>query len=326
MKEFFKKKSVLTLLGALVTYGILFGLINLNIINSYYAGIINLALINIILAVSLNLIVGFTGQLCLGHAGFMSIGAYVSAVITQKAGMPFFVSIIVGAIIACLFAALIGYPTLKLTGDYFAITTLAFCEIIRIVIMNIDSIGGARGFSGIPKKTNFTIAFIFAVITIVIIYNIIHSSQGRAMLSIRENEIAAQSMGINAFKYKMMAFIIGAFFAGLAGGLYSHYMGYIQPVSFDFNKSIDYLTFVVFGGMGSLSGSIIATIILTFLPELLRSMQDFRMILYPLALIILMIFRPQGLLGDKELSLNIFKKSFKSINKSIDKSNNGKGA
>lgn len=326
MKEFLKKKSILTLLGALFTYGVLFGLINLNIINSYYTGIINLALINIILAVSLNLIVGFTGQLCLGHAGFMSIGAYVSAVITQKAGMPFFVSIIVGAIIACLFAALIGYPTLKLTGDYFAITTLAFCEIIRIVIMNIDSIGGARGFSGIPKKTNFTIAFLFAVITIVIIYNIIHSSQGRAMLSIRENEIAAQSMGINAFKYKMMAFIIGAFFAGLAGGLYSHYMGYIQPVSFDFNKSIDYLTFVVFGGMGSLSGSIIATIILTFLPELLRSMQDFRMILYPLALIILMIFRPQGLLGDKELSLSIFKKSFKSINKSIDKSNNGKGA
>lgn len=316
MKEFFKKKSVLLLIATLIVYGILLGLISTKIINSYYAGIINLTLINIILAVSLNLIVGFTGQLCLGHAGFMSIGAYVSAVITQKAGMPFIVSIIIGAIIACVFAAAIGYPTLKLTGDYFAITTLAFCEIIRIVIMNIDAIGGARGFTGIPKKTNFTLAFFFAVITIVIIYNIIHSSQGRAMLSVRENEIAAQSMGINAFKYKMMAFIIGAFFAGLAGGLYSHYMGYIQPASFDFNKSIDYLTFVVFGGMGSLSGSIIATIILTFLPELLRSMQDFRMIIYPLALIILMIFRPQGLLGDKELSLNILKNSFKLSNKS----------
>lgn len=316
MKDFFKKKSVLLLIVTLIIYGILLGLISTKIINSYYAGIINLTLINIILAVSLNLIVGFTGQLCLGHAGFMSIGAYVSAVITQKAGMPFIVSIIIGAIIACVFAAAIGYPTLKLTGDYFAITTLAFCEIIRIVIMNIDSIGGARGFTGIPKKTNFTLAFFFAVITIVIIYNIIHSSQGRAMLSVRENEIAAQSMGINAFKYKMMAFIIGAFFAGLAGGLYSHYMGYIQPASFDFNKSIDYLTFVVFGGMGSLSGSIIATIILTFLPELLRSMQDFRMIIYPLALIILMIFRPQGLLGDKELSLNILKNSFKLSNKS----------
>ncbi|PRR82155.1 branched-chain amino acid ABC transporter permease [Clostridium vincentii] len=308
MKEFLKKKSILILLGSLVVYAILMGLISTKVINSYYAGIINLALINIILAVSLNLIVGFTGQLCLGHAGFMSIGAYVSAVITQKAGLPFIVSIIMGAIVACLFAALIGYPTLKLTGDYFAITTLAFCEIIRIILMNIDFVGGARGFTGIPIKTNFTVAFLFAVIVIIIIYNIIHSSQGRAMLSIRENEIAAESMGINAFKYKMMAFIIAAFFAGLAGGLYAHYMGYIQPSSFDFNKSIDFLTFVVFGGMGSLSGSIIATIILTFLPELLRGMAEYRMLIYPLALILLMIFRPQGLFGDKEISLKIFKR------------------
>ncbi|MBE6072488.1 MAG: branched-chain amino acid ABC transporter permease [Clostridium butyricum] len=307
MKNRINKNSILALIGIVIIYVILFTLIKTKVINSYYSGIINLALINIMLAVSLNLIVGFTGQLCLGHAGFMSIGAYLSAVLTQKADMPFFVSIIIAAIVACIIAALIGYPTLKLTGDYFAITTLAFCEIIRIVIMNIDLVGGARGFTGIPKKTNFTIAFIFAVVTIVIIYNIIHSSQGRAMLSVRENEIAAESMGINAFKYKMMAFVIGAFFAGLAGGLYSHYMGYIQPTSFDFNKSIDYLTFVVFGGMGSLSGSIIATIILTFLPELLRSFQEFRMILYPLALIILMIFRPQGLFGDKELSLKVFK-------------------
>lgn len=306
MKNFFDKKSIYFIIGTLITYGVLFALISAGIINSYYTGIITLALINIVLAVSLNLIVGFTGQLCLGHAGFMSIGAYVSAIITQKAGLPFIVSIFIAAIIACIFAALIGYPTLKLTGDYFAITTLAFCEIIRIIIMNIDAVGGARGLTGIPKKTTFTLAFAFMIVTIVVIYNIIHSSQGRAMLSVRENEIAAQSMGINAFKYKMMAFVIGAFFAGLAGGLYSHYMGYIQPVSFDFNKSIDYLTFVVFGGMGSLSGSIIATIVLTFLPELLRSMHDFRMIIYPLALIILMIFRPQGLLGDKEISLKIF--------------------
>lgn len=301
MKNKINKKSVLTIIGVILTYVIIYGLTKTKVINSYYAGIINLALINIMLAVSLNLIVGFTGQLCLGHAGFMSIGA----------------------IIACIIAALIGYPTLRLTGDYFAITTLAFCEIIRIVIMNIDFIGGARGLTGIPKKTNFTIAFIFAVITIVIIYNIIHSSQGRAMLSVRENEIAAESMGINAFKYKIMAFVIGAFFAGLAGGLYAHYMGYIQPTAFDFNKSIDYLTFVVFGGMGSLSGSVIATIILTFLPELLRGFQNFRMILYPLALIILMIFRPQGLLGDKEITFKIFKLDKLKKNSDIE---NGKEA
>lgn len=323
MKNKINKKSVLTIIGVILTYVIIYGLTKTKVINSYYAGIINLALINITLAVSLNLIVGFTGQLCLGHAGFMSIGAYLSAILTQKAEIPFMVSIFIGAIIACIIATLIGYPTLRLTGDYFAITTLAFCEIIRIVIMNIDFIGGARGLTGIPKKTNFTIAFIFAVITIVIIYNIIHSSQGRAMLSVRENEIAAESMGINAFKYKIMAFVIGAFFAGLAGGLYAHYMGYIQPTAFDFNKSIDYLTFVVFGGMGSLSGSVIATIILTFLPELLRGFQNFRMILYPLALIILMIFRPQGLLGDKEITFKIFKLDKLKKNSDIE---NGKEA
>ena len=324
MKKFFSKKIVCFTSLILITYLILMGLMSINVINSYYKGIITLALINIMLAVSLNLIVGFTGQLCLGHAGFMSIGAYVSAVLTQKAGMPFIVSIFLGAIIACIFAALIGYPTLKLTGDYFAITTLAFCEIIRIIIMNIDLVGGARGFTGIPRETNFTLAFLFMVITVIVIYNIIHSSQGRAMLSVRENEIAAESMGINAFKYKMIAFIIAAFFAGLAGGLYAHYMGYIQPASFDFNKSIDYLTFVVFGGMGSLSGSIIATIVLTFLPELLRGLGEFRMLIYPLALIILMIFRPQGLLGDKEVSLNVFKKLLP--DKTSAKSKNGEEA
>ena len=324
MEKLFSKKFILFLIGTISTYVILIGLMMAGIINSYYEGIITLALINIILAVSLNLIVGFTGQLCLGHAGFMSIGAYLSAILTIKTNIPFLVAIFIGAIVACILAALIGYPTLKLTGDYFAITTLAFCEIIRIVIMNIDFVGGARGLTGIVKKSNFTIAFLFAVITIVVIYNIIHSSQGRAMLSVRENEIAAESMGINTFKYKIMAFIIGAFFAGLAGGLYSHYSGYIQPTAFDFNKSIDYLTFVVFGGMGSLSGSIIATIILTFLPELLRSMQDFRMIIYPLALIILMIFRPQGLLGNKELSLNIFKNFLP--NKNNKKSGTGREA
>lgn len=324
MKDFFTKKTLLVLGGILLSYGILFGLLSSGIINSYYGGIIILTLINIILAVSLNLIVGFTGQLCLGHAGFMAIGAYVSALITIKANLPFVVALLVGAIVAAFFAALIGYPTLRLRGDYFAITTLAFCEIIRVVLMNIESIGGARGLTGIPKKTNFSVGFFFMAITILIIYNIIHSSQGRSMISIRENEIAAEAMGVNAFKYKMMAFIIGAFFAGLAGGLYAHYMGYIQPASFDFVKSIDFLTFVVFGGMGSLSGSVIATIVLTFLPELLRGLQDYRMIIYPLALIILMIFRPQGLFGDKELSLKVFKKSSKILENHDEEE--GKGA
>ena len=246
----------------------------------------------------------------------MAIGAYVSAMLTKEANFPFFIALLIGAIIASIFAALIGYPTLRLKGDYFAITTLAFCEIIRVIIMNIEAVGGATGLKSIPKKTNFTVAFIFAALTILIIYNILHSSQGRAMITVRENEIAAEAMGVNTFKYKMMAFIIGAFFAGLAGSLYAHYMGYIQPSTFNFVKSIDYLTYVVFGGMGSLSGSIIATIVLTFLPELLRGFAEYRMIIYPIALVVLMLFRPQGLLGDKEISLKIFKNTSKIVEKS----------
>ncbi len=320
MKDFISRKNLLILVAIILAYAILFGLTSSKIIKPYYTGIIILTLINVILAVSLNLIVGFTGQLCLGHAGFMAIGAYVSAMLTKEANFPFFIALLIGAIVAAIFAALIGYPTLRLKGDYFAITTLAFCEIIRVVIMNIEAVGGATGLKSIPKNTDFTIAFIFAVLTVLIIYNILHSSQGRAMITVRENEIAAEAMGINTFKYKMMAFIIGAFFAGLAGSLYAHYMGYIQPSTFNFVKSIDYLTYVVFGGMGSLSGSIIATGVLTFLPELLRSFAEYRMIIYPLALIVLMIFRPEGLLGDKELSLKIFKKS----NKIIEKYNKGK--
>lgn len=302
------KKTLVSIGGLIVTFLILFTLMTTGIINSYYGGILILILINIVLAVSLNLIVGFTGQLCLGHAGFMAIGAYVSAVLSVNMKLPFLLSIIVGGIIAGVFAALIGFPTLKLKGDYFAITTLAFGEIIRVIIMNLEYVGGARGFSGIPRKTNFTIAFFAMVIAIVVIYNIIHSSQGRSMVAIRENEIAAEAMGVNAFKYKMMAFIVAAFFAGAAGALYAHYMGFIQPTSFDFVKSIDILTFVVLGGMGSLSGSVIATVILTFLPEGLREFKELRMIIYPLALIVLMIFRPQGLFGNKELSLKIFGK------------------
>ena len=316
MKSFFNKKTLLVLGSIILAYAILFGLTTSQFIKPYYTGIIILTLINIILAVSLNLIVGFTGQLCLGHAGFMAIGAYVSAMLTKEMNLPFFLALLIGSIIAAIFAALIGYPTLRLKGDYFAITTLAFCEIIRVVIMNIEAVGGATGLKSIPKNTNFTIAFIFAVITVLIIYNILHSSHGRAMITVRENEIAAEAMGINTFKYKMMAFIIGAFFAGLAGSLYAHYMGYIQPSTFNFVKSIDYLTYVVFGGMGSLSGSILATGVLTFLPELLRSFAEYRMIIYPLALIVLMIFRPEGLLGNKELSIKIFKNSSKILEKS----------
>ena len=185
MKDFFNRKNLLILGAIILSYVILFSLTSTKIIKPYYTGIIILTLINVILAVSLNLIVGFTGQLCLGHAGFMAIGAYVSAMLTKEVNVPFFLALLIGAIIAAIFAALIGYPTLRLKGDYFAITTLAFFVFFRVVIMNIEVVGGATGLKCIPKKTNFTIAFIFAALTVLIIYNILHSSQGRAMITVR---------------------------------------------------------------------------------------------------------------------------------------------
>lgn len=301
-------KSLITFAVIVAVYLVLSTLINGRVINSYYSGILVLAFINIILAVSLNLVVGFTGQLALGHAGFMAIGAYLSAYLSKTYHLPFILVLVLGGLLASALALIVGVPTLKLKGDYFAITTLAFGEIIKGIITNTDLIGGARGLSGIPRNTNFSWAFIIMVLSVVVIYNIIHSSPGRAMISVRENEIAAEAMGINTFKYKLLAFIIAAFIAGVAGGLYAHYYTFIQPQSFNFMKSIEILTFVVFGGMGSLSGSVIATFILTALPEALRSLQDFKNIIYPIALIVLMIFRPEGLLGTKEISFNIFKK------------------
>lgn len=303
---------------ALIILGVYFlfnFLIKERIINRYYGGILVLACINMVLALSLNLITGFTGQLCLGHAGFMSIGAYAGAMVSIKLQLPFVVALLIGGLIAAIIALIIGIPTLKLTGDYFAITTLGVGEIIRVIITNLDSLGGPRGLPGIPGKTNFTWAYFIMVISAIIIYNIIHSSQGRAMISIRENEIAAEAMGVNTTKFKVMAFVIAAFFAGVAGSLYSHYAGFIVPDSFNFIKSIEILTFVVFGGMGSLSGTFIATTLLTFLPEALRDLKDLRMIIYPLALVVLMIFRPEGLMGSKELS----------IKKLLSRTKSGKG-
>lgn len=302
----------------IVIYVVLISMRNAGMINRYYAGIINLSLINIILALSLNLITGFTGQLSLGHAGFMSIGAYGSAVLTAKFDIPFIPALIVGGILAAAISLLIGIPTLKLRGDYFAITTLGFGEIIRVVLVNINYVGGPRGFTGIPLETNFTLTFMVTVLVAMGIRNIIKSAPGRAMLSVRENEIAAEAMGVDTTKFKIQSFMIAAFIAGVGGALYAHYIGYLKPEVFSFTRSIEILTYAVLGGLGSITGSIFGAIFLTFLPELLRSVSDLRMIIYSAFLIILMIFRPQGLMGSKELSLNIFRNSFKGIGKKKD--------
>lgn len=296
------KSIIILLIFALLFYGVFFALIELGYLNQYYSQILILIGINIILALSLNLILGFTGQLALGHAGFMSIGGYTAAMITLKLNLPFIAAILAAGIAAGLTAFLIGIPILRLNGDYLAITTLAFGEIIKVIIFNVPVLGGPQGLPGITKKTNFTWVFFIVLAAVIVIRNIVRSSQGRAMISVREDEIAAQAMGINTFKYKILAFSIGSGMAGVAGALYAHYFMYLDPTSFNFLKSFDILIFVVFGGIGSLTGTILSTSILTILPEALRAVSDYRLVIYAVLLIAIMRFRPEGLLGTKEIT------------------------
>lgn len=305
MKE--KTKNDLKLLGAgVLLYAVVQSLISGEFIGAYWERNLVYVLINIILATSLNLINGITGQFSIGHAGFMAVGAYVGAVVTVKLGLPFLVGILAGALAAALLGFVIGLPTLRLSGDYLAIATLGLGEIIRITILNIPYIGGASGFMGIPKMTNFTWAFFLMLFTLFFIKNFVNSTHGRACISIRENEIAAEAMGVDTTKYKVLAFTIGAAFAGVAGALFSHYTYIAHPASFTFMRSFDILTMVVLGGLGSMSGSIVGAIFLTWVTAFFAEWPEWRMVIYSLLLIILMIFRPQGLFGSRELSMKMF--------------------
>lgn len=295
------KKFGIFVVVSIVIFAILSFVMNQNIIDQYGTRIIILICINVILALSVNLILGFTGQFTIGHSAFMAIGAYASAMLTIKLNLPFIVALLGGGIIAGLIGFIIGIPTLKLKGDYLAITTLGFCQIVVVIIQNIPQLGGAQGLTGIPPKTTFAWTFFAMIITILIIYNIVHSSQGRAMISVREDEIAAEAMGINTTKYKIMAFVIGSFLAGFAGGLYSHYMMYIEPTTFNFLKSVDFITYVVLGGIGSIPGCIVSTAVLTYLPEGLRGFGDLRMVIYPVLLIVIMILNAKGISPSKLL-------------------------
>ena len=303
-------KKDLGILGLCVaTFAVLQALISLNFIDPFWELNIILIGINIILAAGLNLINGYTGQFSLGHAGFMAVGAYVSAIVTMKLGLPFIVAIMAGACAAGLLGLLIGLPTLRLSGDYLAIATLGLGEIIRITILNINYIGGASGFMGIPRYTNFAWVFFVCLFVLFFIKNFINSSHGRACISIRENEVAAEAMGIDTTKYKVLAFTLGAAFAGVAGALFAHYFYVIHPASFTFISSFNYLTMVVLGGLGSITGSIAGAVILTFISAALASWPEWRMIIYSVMLIILMLYRPQGLFGNIELvNMNIFKR------------------
>ena len=303
-------KKDLGILGLCVaTFAVLQALISLNFIDPFWELNIILIGINIILAAGLNLINGYTGQFSLGHAGFMAVGAYVSAIVTMKLGLPFIVAIMAGACAAGLLGLLIGLPTLRLSGDYLAIATLGLGEIIRITILNINYIGGASGFMGIPRYTNFAWVFFVCLFVLFFIKNFINSSHGRACISNRENEVAAEAMGIDTTKYKVLAFTLGAAFAGVAGALFAHYFYVIHPASFTFISSFNYLTMVVLGGLGSITGSIAGAVILTFISAALASWPEWRMIIYSVMLIILMLYRPQGLFGNIELvNMNIFKR------------------
>lgn len=300
------KNDLLLILGCIVAYAIVQGLILADIIGPFWQLNIVLICINIILSSSLNLINGFTGQFSIGHAGFMAVGAYLSAVITVKMGMPFIAGIAAGAVAAGFLGFVIGLPTLRLNGDYLAIATLGLGEIIRITILNIPYVGGASGFMGIPRYTNFTWTFFLTVFILIFIKNFINSTHGRACISVRENEIAAEAMGVDTTKYKVLAFTIGAGFAGIAGALFSHYFYIAHPASFTFMKSFDILTMVVLGGLGSISGSITGAVLLTFISAALAGYPEWRMVIYSLLLIILMLYRPQGLFGNKEISLKMF--------------------
>ena len=290
---------------AVIVYAVVQFLISTSVLNPFYTNALIFICINIMLAVSLHLVIGITGQFSIGHAGFLALGAYMSAIITMKLHLPFTLALIIGGIVAAIAGLIVGIPTLRLRGDYLAIATLGFAEIIRIMFLNIDYVGGAAGMQ-VSHMTTWTSAFICLLITLIVISNFTNSRHGRACISIREDEIASDAMGINTTYYKVLAFVIGAFFAGLAGGLYAHNFYIIQPVNFGFLKSFDILIFVVLGGLGSLSGSIISAILLTIVSIFLQDYADTRMIIYSLVLILVMLYRPQGLMGTREIT-DLFK-------------------
>ena len=300
--NFMRKNDLILLGGGLVLFAILQGLISAKAIGAFWQLNILIVGINIIMSVSLNLINGYTGQFSLGHAGFMAVGAYVGVVLTTNFHVPLILALVCSAASAGFLGFLIGLPTLRLRGDYLAIATLGLGEIIRIVIMNIQYVGGAAGFKGIPHLTSFAWVYFLMLFTLFFIKNYVNSSHGRACIAIRENEIAAEAMGVNTTRYKVTAFTIGAAFAGIAGCLFAHCFYLISPASFTFMASFNYLIMVVMGGLGSITGSIAGAFVVTFISAALADWPEFRMIIYAIALILMMFYRPQGLFGYMEIT------------------------
>lgn len=311
------KINILWFVLLLAGYGLITLLASAGVLNDFYLQILQQIGINIILAVGLNLIVGFSGQFSLGHAGFMAIGAYAAAIIGPKSATypAFFAAMVLGAVIAGTVALIVGIPTLRLKGDYLAIATLGVSEIIRILIINGgDLTNGAAGILGIPAFTNWQMVYFFVVITTILTINFLRSPIGRATLSVREDEIAAESVGVNTTKIKVVAFVFGAITASIAGSLQAGFIGSVVPKDYTFINSINVLIIVVFGGLGSMTGTIVAAILLGILNMVLQNVASIRMIIYSLALILVMIFRPGGLLGTWELNFSRFFKNDKEVN------------
>ena len=276
----------------------------------YFLDVLTGVGINIILAVSLNLVNGYTGQFSLGHAGFMSVGAYMAAAVSVflgprllgesggtalQQGSLFLAALITGGCAAALAGLAVGVPSLRLKGDYLALVTLGFGEIIRVIFQNFEPLGGALGLNGIPAYTTIFWVLAFVGLAVFVVTCLVNSTYGRGFLATHDDEIASEAVGLNTTRYKIVAFVIGAFFAGTAGGLYGHFKMTITPTGFDFTKSIEIVVMVILGGMGNTLGVILAAILLTLLPELLRPIAEYRMIIYSLLIIVLMMVRPQGL-------------------------------
>ncbi|OFV97866.1 MAG: hypothetical protein A3F68_01825 [Acidobacteria bacterium RIFCSPLOWO2_12_FULL_54_10] len=288
-------------------------------IGAYYYQILILVGINIILSVSLNLINGFTGQFSIGHAGFYAVGAYTSAAVVVYGGpalqplisflpamgqnaVVLLLGLLAASVAAGIAGLLVGIPSLRLRGDYLAIVTLGFGEIIRVLILNIDAIGGSRGFTGIPQLSNFFWVYLAVLVTVATVHNLVHSSYGRAFIAIRDDEIAAEAMGVDTTRFKVLSFVISSMFAGIAGSLFGHFTMYLHPNSFLFTTSFYLIIMIVVGGLGSIEGSILGAILITVVLEAFREFGALRLVNFSILLVLIMIYRPQGLLGAWTLS------------------------
>ena len=295
-------------LPLLAVYLVVLALINVGVIDDYLMATLATICINIVLAVSLNLITGFTGQFSLGHAGFMALGAYAAGITANAlpGTLGFVGGLLLGGLLAALVGFLIGLPTLRLRGDYLAIATLGMAEIVRVVFVNLDDLtNGAAGLTT-TQYMDWNWFFLLTVGSVLLIRNFLRSRHGRDAIAVREDEIAAASIGVDTTRAKVLSFTIGAFFGGIGGGMYASYFYFIRPELFGFLKSVDILVIVVLGGLGSLSGSIIAAILLAVISTALQGLTEVRMILYALLLVVIMIFRPEGIMGSRELSLKLF--------------------